>query len=64
MRLSIVNGTAFVDFSEVDALTPYIGRKIKIYDSAGKKLLALLRKQERGETLGIRITANIDLIIL
>lgn len=41
-RLSLVNGTAFVDFSAAGTLTPYIGGKLTVTDSAGKKAVGYI----------------------
>ncbi len=51
MRLSIVNGTAFVDFTSAGALTPYIGHKLIITDSASKTLTGYIKAVGTGETL-------------
>ncbi len=52
MRLSLVNGTAFVDFSAAGSLTNYVGRKIVIADSAGKKATGYIKAAGTGETYG------------
>ena len=45
MKLSAVNGTAFVDFSTANVLTDYVPYKGKltITDSAGKKLIGYIK---------------------
>src|ERR1017187_4427763 len=39
MRLSTINGTAFVDLSSAGTLTPYIGDKLTITDNTGHQLV-------------------------
>ena len=51
IRLSLVNGTAFVDFSAVGTLTPYVGQRLTLTDSAGKKAVGYLKSVGTGETL-------------
>lgn len=58
MRLSIVNGTAFVDFSAADTLTPYLGARLTISDSAGKKLVGYIKAAGEGETYGSELLPN------
>jgi len=50
IRLSLVNGTAFVDFSAVGTLTPYLNRKLILTDSAGKKAVGYIKAAGTGET--------------
>ncbi|MDP2651906.1 MAG: DUF2341 domain-containing protein, partial [bacterium] len=50
MRLSAIDGTAFVDFSAANTLTPYLGSKIVITDSASKKLTGFIKAAGSGET--------------
>jgi len=57
-RLSMVNGTAFVDFSAADVLTDYIGKRIVITDSAGKKATGYIKAAGTGETLGDELVVN------
>jgi len=52
MKLSIVNGIAFVDFSAANTLTPYLGQNLVISDSAGKKLTGYIKAAGTGETYG------------
>ncbi|MCX5695375.1 MAG: hypothetical protein NTW18_01750 [Candidatus Omnitrophica bacterium] len=52
MKLSAVNGTAFVDFSTAGTLTPYIGKYLVVTDSAGKKITGWIKSVGTGETLG------------
>jgi len=49
-RLSLVAGTAFVDFSAAGTLTPYLGGKLTVTDSAGKKAVGYLKAAGTGET--------------
>ena len=58
IRLSLVNGTAFVDFSAVDTLTPYLNRKLILTDSAGKKAVGYIKAAGTGETYGDETIAN------
>ena len=51
-RLSLVAGTAFVDFSSAGTLTPYLNGKLTVTDSAGKKAIGYLKAAGTGETLG------------
>lgn len=57
-RLSLVDGTAFVDFSAADVLTDYIGKRIVITDSAGKKAVGYIKAAGTGETLGDELATN------
>ena len=58
LRLSIVNGSAFVDFSSAASLIPYLGAKLVITDSAGKKLTGYIKEAGTGETLDSEIWSN------
>ena len=58
IRLSLVNGTAFVDFSAANTLTPYLNRKLILTDSAGKKAVGYIKAVGTGETLGDEIVVN------
>ena len=51
IRLSLVNGTAFVDFSAPGALN-YLNGKLTLTDSAGKKAIGYIKAAGTGETLG------------
>ena len=51
MRLSLVSGTTFVDFSASDTLTPYINGKLTLTDSAGKKATGYIKAAGSSETL-------------
>ncbi len=57
-RLSIVNGTAFADFSSAGSLTPHIGKRLIITDNAGKKLTGFIKEAGTGETYGDEKLAN------
>jgi len=57
-RLSLVNGTAFVDFSAAGTLTPYLGGKLTVTDSAGKKAVGYLKSAGTGETLDTETVVN------
>jgi prepilin-type N-terminal cleavage/methylation domain-containing protein len=52
MKMSIVNGTAFVDFGAVGSLTSYIGDKLTITDSTGYQLVGWVKAAGAGETYG------------
>jgi hypothetical protein len=60
MKISAVAGTAFVDFSEADVLTDYLGRKLTITDSAGKKLVGYIKAAGTGETLDSELVTGGD----
>jgi hypothetical protein len=51
-RLSLVDGTAFVDFSSAGTLTPYLNGRLTVTDSAGKKAVGYLKAAGTGEMLG------------
>jgi len=55
MKLSAVNGTAFVDFSNASKLTPYLGKYLVVSDSAGKKITGWIKSVGTGETLSAEI---------
>jgi hypothetical protein len=59
--LSSINGTAFVDFSAVGALTNYLGGKLTITDHAGHKLIGYIKAAGTGETYGTERLANTTL---
>ncbi len=58
MRMSIVDGAAFVDFSSAGSLNLYTGHKLIITDSAGKKLTGYIKAVGTGETYGGEIIVN------
>jgi len=43
MRLSLLDGSAFVDFSAADVLTDHIGKRLVVIDSAGKKAIGYIK---------------------
>jgi len=55
MKLSIVNGTAFVDFGIAGSLTLYIGDKLTITDSGGHALVGWIKSAGTGETYGSQL---------
>lgn len=57
-RLSLVDGTAFVDFSAAGTLTAYLGQKLTITDSANKKIVGYIKAAGTGETLGDELVTN------
>jgi len=59
-RLSLVAGTAFVDFGAAGTLTPYLNGKLTVTDSAGKKAIGYLKAAGTGETLGDELVTNGD----
>ncbi len=50
MKISSKDGVAFVDFSSAGLTTNYIGKKIKIFDSAGKYIEGFIKETGTGET--------------
>jgi hypothetical protein len=52
MRISAINGRAFIDFSLPGTLTNYLGRLLTITDSAGKTLTGWIQAAGTGETYG------------
>lgn len=58
IRLSLADGTAFVDFSEAGTLTPYLNHKLTITDSAGKKATGYIKAAGTGETLGDELVSD------
>ncbi|MFA5961219.1 MAG: DUF2341 domain-containing protein [Parcubacteria group bacterium] len=58
MKLSIVNGTAFVDFSAANVLTNNLNSKLIIADHAGLKLTGYVKAAGSGETYGSDISSN------
>jgi hypothetical protein len=57
-RLSLVDGTAFVDFSAAGTLTPYLNGRLTVTDSAGKKAVGYIKAAGTGETLGDELVTN------
>ena len=62
-KISAVDGSAFVDFSESAYLTlpEHRGCKLTITDSAGKKLVGYIKAAGTGETLGANVLTNGDM---
>jgi hypothetical protein len=58
MKLSTVNGTAFVDFSSAGAFTAYAGCKLTVTDSTGDKLVGWIKAMGVAETLDSEIFTN------
>jgi hypothetical protein len=58
MRLSTVNGTAFVDFGASGSLTPYTGALITITDSASHTITGYIKAAGTGETYGTQQLTN------
>jgi len=58
-RLSLVDGAAFVDFSEADVLTNYIDAEITIADSAGKKAVGYIKAAGTGGIFQTRTGSGI-----
>ena len=56
MKISAIDGTAFVDFSAADVLTNYLGGKLTITDSAGKKITGYIKAAGTGEMLSDELT--------
>lgn len=58
IRLSLVNGTAFVDFSAANVLTDHVGKYLRVTDGAGKSAWGYIKAAGTGETLDSEILAN------
>jgi len=58
MRLSIIDGTAFADFNSAGALIPYLGNKLTVTDSGGKKLIGYIKAAGSAETYGSELLPN------
>ena len=60
MKISAVDGTAFVDFSAADVLTGFVVGgglyKLSIYDSALKAIIGYIKEAGTGETLSDELT--------
>ncbi len=59
-RLSLVAGTAFVDFSEANVLTDHVGKYLRVTDAAGKSAWGYIKAAGTGETLGDELVVNGD----
>ena len=62
-KISAVDGSAFVDFSESAYLTlpEHRGCKLTVTDSAGKKLVGYIKAAGTGETYGSELITNGDM---
>jgi len=58
MRLSGVDGTAFVDFGAANVLTTKIGHLLKITDSANKSIMGYTKAAMAGESLDTEIATG------
>lgn len=58
VRLSAVNGAAFIDFSSAGTLTPYVGYKLTLTDTSGRTLVGYIKSSGEGETYGAEILSN------
>ena len=58
MRLSAVNGTAFVDFSAGTDLNGNLGKYLRVTDSAGKSVYGFIKAAGTGETFGANLLIN------
>lgn len=59
IKISAVDGTAFVDFSAADVLTDHIGKIVTIIDSAGKAISGYIKAAGTGETFGGELAPNV-----
>ena len=60
MKLSTINGIAFVDFGASGSLTSYIGDKLTITDSGGHQIVGYIKTAGTGETYGTQLLSNTD----
>lgn len=58
IKLSLINGTAFVDFSAANSLTPYLNYKLKLTDSAGKSAIGYIKTAGVSETFGSELITD------
>lgn len=58
MRLSLAAGLAFIDVGDADKLTPYVGAKITVTDSAGKKVIGYIKAPGTGETFSSTLNVS------
>ncbi len=58
MRISAIDGTAFVDFSAASILTSRLTHKLTLYDSALKSLVGWIKAAGTGETYDTTVIAN------
>jgi hypothetical protein len=59
-RLSLVNGTAFADFSLAGSLTPFLGQRLTVYDSSGCKAIGYIKDAGTAESLDSELVTNGD----
>jgi hypothetical protein len=60
MKISAVDGTAFIDFTAANVLTTKIGHLLKIYDSSKKCIQGFAKAAGSGETLDVDLVVNGD----
>lgn len=58
MKISAVDGTAFVDFTAANVLTTKVGHLLRITDSAGRQIQGFIKAAGTGETWSEKITGN------
>ena len=58
MRLSLIDGAAFSDFSGISLLTPYLGAKLILMDHTGKQAIGYIKAAGSGETYGSELLPN------
>jgi hypothetical protein len=58
MRLSIVSGHAFADFSAPGTLTPYVGDQLIVTDSGGRSLVGDIKGAGTAESYGGELLSN------
>ena len=58
MKLSLVNGTAFVDFGASGTLTPYLGDELTVCDSSSHCAVGYISAAGTGETYGSNLLSN------
>ena len=58
MRLSGVDGLAFVDFGAANVLTTKVGHLLKITDSAGKSIMGYIKAAMAGESLDTEVATG------
>ena len=58
MKISAVDGTAFIDFSAADVLTLKLGHLLRVRDSAGRAIQGFIKAVGTGETLDTEIATG------
>jgi hypothetical protein len=58
LKLSAIDGTAFVDFSSAGVLTNYIDAKLTITDTAGKKVVGYIKAAGTGQTYSAELVTD------